>query len=464
MPLTADALTWRGFKATGAGSFDSATAGAGIGGNGLPGGNGGGGQGCGCTGPAGSGYNDVAFGDGFAATRAAGEAEGLGDGRTAVGEGLGEASATTGRDPSPPVVTATATPATTTAAMSAAVSTRDFRGMTPSVRHNLANRGVKRQRTPDVRLRDRNWTLSTGGQVLGRVSLRRRVIVAVAAVAVGALTLTPGHASVQAPKQPFANGTAWRIWPLGDSITMGAGIPFTPGGYRDALDRQLTNARVGHKFIGTWKFNTSPELAAEGQGLHDGHGGYRIEDVFRDLTGRAGAKSDNGGYWLTGTTHRPAMYPDVVVIHLGTNDIVKRNDPGVRYPTATGEVDFRDVNQRHEFIGHVAGRLTALVDRIIALRPQTHIVLSAVAPITKQGFGVASEDYARWVKAVVAQEQSRGHAVVLADVYDAFFRSVGGRREVVPGLLDVTGIHPTPLGYQVMANIYGNSVRAALGL
>jgi lysophospholipase L1-like esterase len=111
----------------------------------------------------------------------------------------------------------------------------------------------------------------------------------------------------------------------------------------------------------------------------------------------------------------------------------------------------------------MAQRLTALVDRIIALRPRTHIVLSAVAPIRMPSFQLASEDYASWVKSVVAQERARGHGVVLADIYDAFFRKTAGRRQPIPGLIDYKGVHPTAIGYQVMANVYTKAVQAALG-
>jgi lysophospholipase L1-like esterase len=433
----------------------------------LPGGSGGAGQGCGCTGPAGKGKSNAGLAAGFGATGRA-DGLGLGDALGAAAEGVGVTDATTatGRDP-PPVVTATETPATTTAATSAAVSTRVFRGMRPvcvTIRGIVVESAV---RHPMLALRLVVKTPSSGGwRVRARSGTVRRAAVAAVVLATTALSLTPGYAAVGNHKQArpqAAISPVWRIWPLGDSITLGAGVP-DPGGYRDPLDRTLRLDGVGHKFLGTWTQNPSATLLADGEAHHDGHGGYRVDQVLTDLTGFANGKTDNGGYWLTGTAHRAPIYPDVVIIHLGTNDIFRQYDPGVRYPTSNGLVDFSDTAQRHRFVGDLTQRLTALLDKIYALRPHARIVLSSIVPMHAP-YLVASADYASWVSSLVAKERARGHKIVFADVFHTFMKRSRGRGvEPNPGLVGPKGFHPTPAGYELMGHIFTKYVQQVIKL
>ena len=289
---------------------------------------------------------------------------------------------------------------------------------------------------------------------------RRAVVAGVAAVIIAALsTLTPGHAAVRDRKQELTLGSVWRIWPLGDSITLGSGAPVTPGGYRDQLDRTLSFSGLRHKFVGTSTLNTSPILDLDSENHHDGHGGYRIDQVAADLTGIAGADTDNDGNWLNGSSTRAPIYPDVVLIHLGTNDIAQRYDPGVRYPTTTHLVDFADASQRQLFVSHASGRLTALIDRIYSLRPHARVVLSAIIPIVKPAYRVAGADFAAATHAIVQREQQLGHPIVLANMYQAFLTKYDGRWQPTPGLVGTDGMHPTPLGYQQMARVYADAVR-----
>ena len=73
------------------------------------------------------------------------------------------------------------------------------------------------------------------------------------------------------------------ILPLGDSITDGLGG--TGGGYRARLHLLLNNAGDSFNFVGSATNNSTPALINSGQHYHEGHSGYRIDQIEGNLTG-----------------------------------------------------------------------------------------------------------------------------------------------------------------------------------
>lgn len=294
---------------------------------------------------------------------------------------------------------------------------------------------------------------------------RRRALVACAVAAASALifsTAPPGHAATR-----LGDGSSGvLLYPLGDSITLGVsnGMPGErdPGGYRAPLDLLLQSSGIDHTFIGTRMLNPAPTLSARGQTAHDGHSSFRIDQVSTDLDGSTSVGGDNGGYWLTGTPDREPLQPDIVLLHLGTNDIRQWYDPGVVYPTPTKHVNYDNPSQRAHFVTDLTARLRALVDKIQLLRPNARVIVSAVVPLEIPEFEAVTQDYAGAVKRLVAGEQSQGHRVYLANVYQHFFKAVNGQPVFAPGLVSPGGIHPTPAGYQVMANVFLAAIKTAL--
>lgn len=257
-------------------------------------------------------------------------------------------------------------------------------------------------------------------------------------------------ALTQPAAAPQATAARVHVHPLGDSITYGA--KDGRAGYRLPLSTALTAAGVPHRFVGATTAN-SDALAHLGQQHHDGHPGYLIHEVAAGLDGRAGPGSDLGGHWLTGTATRAPIHPDVTIVHLGTNDVWRRHDPGTTYPGPGGTADLADPAQRATFVAHAAARLHALVDKLQALRPAVRVVLSTLVPMDTPPLDVTVEAYNARVAAVVAAEQARGERVVLADAWSAF---------TVDGLLWADDVHPMPAGYAVMAAVYRDAVVAAL--
>src|SRR5262245_50352644 len=97
------------------------------------------------------------------------------------------------------------------------------------------------------------------------------------------------------------------IMPLGDSITYGLGG--TPGGYRDRLYTDLQNAGFSFTFVGSSTENPSRLLSQAGQTHHEGHSGFRIDQIANNLDGNDRSSGNNGGFWF----HKPKP-PDIVLL------------------------------------------------------------------------------------------------------------------------------------------------------
>lgn len=275
----------------------------------------------------------------------------------------------------------------------------------------------------------------------------RVVIVLTALVAVAAAFVS----AVGAPAR-----TPMRIWPLGDSITFGFSAPQpTPGGYRTALDQLLGEAGIAHHFVGNWLANSSVTLDAQDQARHDGHNGYRVDQVRSDLDGLADGSSDLGGRWLTRPGAAGALNPDVVLIHLGTNDIFQRWDTRA-FRTRDHHADLGSATQRALFVADLTDRLNGLVLRIHELRPHAEIVVATVVPIDLPVLADTAAAYAVAVRRLVSQLRSQRLPVALADAYAAFMRGAPPGDRVAPGLICPDGVHPTAAGYALLAHTFAS--------
>ena len=245
-----------------------------------------------------------------------------------------------------------------------------------------------------------------------------------------------------------------RVYPLGDSITFGTTYRLgvnraeMPGGYRDGLHQLFAERGVAHQFVGTRTDNSTELQRTAGQDRHDGWPGFTIGEVAGALDGAA--PSPHYGRWLTGNGVRPAVHPDVVVLHLGTNDISRE---------ATSR-NYANPVVRAVFVEELALRLDTLVDKLQALRPGVRIVLSTVIPILEDAAPgdphLVPPDYAVAVRELVEAEEN----VVLADAWSRFVAD----GVPIPGLVSPDAFHPTPAGYAVLSSVFADAVVAALAL
>ena len=151
--------------------------------------------------------------------------------------------------------------------------------------------------------------------------------------------------------------TPIRILPLGDSITQGQDTASASGfAYRYALWKKLLDAKVAFEFVGSLStnFSSSTDGGTHTVGsevpysfsaiLHEGHWGWTANQVLADIN-----------TWWSGY----AIKPDVVLMFLGTNDLLNDgNDAG----TAATDV-------------------MAVVTQLVAKSPRPRILVANIIPI-----------------------------------------------------------------------------------
>jgi lysophospholipase L1-like esterase len=118
------------------------------------------------------------------------------------------------------------------------------------------------------------------------------------------LVLLVGIVLVQSALDYTSTVSAWtlspiRIMPIGDSITDGVGSTGTVG-YRRPLYKLLSSAGYKVDFVGSQTTGSPDDFDRN----HEGHSGWRADQIRDSVTA-----------WLNSTP------PDIVLLHIGTNDI-----------------------------------------------------------------------------------------------------------------------------------------------
>lgn len=208
-------------------------------------------------------------------------------------------------------------------------------------------------------------------------SLSRHTVVLAIVVSVVGLLGAPAHAAVTT--RPV------RVMPLGDSITYGVGSS-TSSSYRaDLRDRLVNQAGLNVDFVG------SQNSGALADTDNEGHSGWRIEQIAASIDG-----------WLA--TYRP----DVVLLHIGTNDMAQNYQ-----------------------IDTAPQRLGALVDQILADRPTATVLVAKIVPSLDATVQARINAFNAAVPAVVAARGARAGLVDLsvlssADLADSLHPNDGG--------------------------------------
>jgi lysophospholipase L1-like esterase len=196
-----------------------------------------------------------------------------------------------------------------------------------------------------------------------------------------------------------------RVMPLGDSITEGTQVP---GGYRIGLWQRLAAAGYRVDFVGT----QSNGPASLGDHDHEGHPGWRIDQIDANITG-----------WLTSAA------PRTVLLHIGTNDVL----------------------QNYNLAG-APGRLSTLIDHITAAAPAADVFVATIIPLASASQEAAARTFNAAVPGIVQSKVNAGRHVHLVDMHAALTAS------------DLTdGIHPTAAGYDKMAATWYAALRSVPG-
>ncbi len=263
-----------------------------------------------------------------------------------------------------------------------------------------------------------------------------------------------------------------RIMPLGDSITRGVGSRIDPEdtpdpfdteqvrvpetefevGYRQFLAESLANNGFAVDFVG----NESETVIADFfENQHEGHPSINADEI---LNGAQRSTTNNDIFFFPpnpdiatqGITRALELNPaDIILLHIGTNDISGGNGD-------SPEIVALDVNGILDAIDNVDPNITVILARIVFSRD----------PIPNNGDIPEDDDPLRFNSvietnnAVVAMAQERitnGDDIIIVDMQS--------RVDVITMIHDdSSGAHPTPEGYQVMADIWLHPLTGTLGI
>jgi lysophospholipase L1-like esterase len=189
-----------------------------------------------------------------------------------------------------------------------------------------------------------------------------------------------------------------KIMPLGDSITAGVHSS-SMGGYRVWLWQDCVESGWNVEFVGSQRGGPAslPDKA------HEGHSGWRIDQISAHVVG-----------WLT------SYQPQVVLLHIGTNDILQG------YSVATA-----------------LARLSYLVDQITTMLPMAIVIVAQITPLGRPLLDAKVREYNQGLVALMRRKEEEGQRIVTVDMYEG-----------VP-LADIAdGIHPDDAGYALMAGVW----------
>jgi len=231
---------------------------------------------------------------------------------------------------------------------------------------------------------------------------RRQWLAAVLAPALAVGVLTAGAALKANVALAESNGGV-RVMPLGDSITDGLTVP---GGYRIGLWQRFTANGYKVDFVGS--LSNGP--ATLGDHDHEGHSGWRIDQIDANITG-----------WLT------TYQPHTVLLHLGTNDISQNYD-----------------------LPNAPNRLSTLIDHITTTLPAAEVFVAQIIPLSYDTAQLQAFNAA--IPGIVQNKAAAGKHVHLVDQYDAL---------TTADLQD--GVHPNAAGYDKMAAVWYHALQTVPG-
>lgn len=201
------------------------------------------------------------------------------------------------------------------------------------------------------------------------MTIRRYILPAMGSVALGGLLLFDAD-NVRAEKVPL------RIMPLGDSITQGH-----RDSYRRYLWLALKRAGIDADFVGSMNRGYGAEFPIEDFDRdHEGHWGWRADHVLAHIDAWAARAR-----------------PDVVLLHLGTNDIGAGQD-----------------------IDDTAQEIARIIQRLRHHNSGIHVLLAAIIPMDHERVTRRIERFNTALAVLAAAIDTPTSRVVLVDQFAGF--------------------------------------------
>lgn len=194
-----------------------------------------------------------------------------------------------------------------------------------------------------------------------------------------------------------------RLMPLGDSITRGFKST-TDDGYRGPLYSALKNRGIALDFVGSQRSGVMFDPDVEG------YNGYRIDQIA--------ALAD---------TALAACHPNVITLHIGTNDI------GQNYQVSTAPK-----------------RLAALIDQLIADEPKVTILVAQLICNSTPSVQSLIDSYNARIPEIVQSRAKAGKHVCLVSM------------KVLTKADLADGLHPNDAGYQKMADAWDAAIQQVI--
>jgi lysophospholipase L1-like esterase len=156
---------------------------------------------------------------------------------------------------------------------------------------------------------------------------------------------------------------------------------------------------------------------------HEGHFAWTVQQVDDLITGVS--KSSQDGVNYTGKKIVADAQPQIVLVHLGTNDMQQ---------TPAGATD----------------RLAKLIDHVVTDAPNALIVVASIIPLPSQASNVTAFNQA--IPGIVKTRADTGKHVIFVDQYAGFVGKTG--------LMD--SVHPYEAGYEQMAVVWYAAIKPYL--
>jgi lysophospholipase L1-like esterase len=202
-----------------------------------------------------------------------------------------------------------------------------------------------------------------------------------------------------------------RIMPLGDSITRGWYGSAYWWGYRKPLYDSLTGGGYVFDFVGSKADGSFPDPN------HEGHDGWKANEI---LNGRPDAQAEGKlAIWLT------AYQPDVVLLHIGTNDIT------------AGDQDANEVN----------GILDVIDDYEDANNKHVTVILALI--INRKPYNAATTAFNNDVNNMALSRIANGDDIIIVNMESALNYETD---------MNWDGLHPNNNGYTKMAAVWYNAL------